>query len=565
MPPGGFVRGPASSTPFTVPYFTNTSGNQLNDSNVLITDITLDSNNLSDLTDIPTARSNLGLGSIALQNDPLTETHGGTGQISYSTGDILYASGPNTLAKLSIGTSGQALTVSAGLPIWSTPSGGTVTSVSGTANRITSTGGTTPVIDIAATYVGQTSITTLGTISTGTWQGTVISPTYGGTGVNNGSSTLTLGGNLATSGAFASTFTMTGATSVTFPTSGTLATTSQIPSLPLSLANGGTNANLTANNGGIFYSTSTAGAILAGTATARQMLQSGASSAPAWSTTTWPATSTVNRILYSSATNVIGEITTANNSIVLTDGSGVPSLGISLSNDFTFTKSTSGATTTLTVSETSNTASSSAVILAQVAGSTAADSVYQATISGGQAWSWGLDNSDSDSFVIAASSALGTTNVMRVATTGEINYPLQSAFLAGSTLQSSVTGDGTTYTITYTSEIFDQNSDFDGTSTFTAPVTGRYQLSCNLCLGGLTASHTNGICLISTSNRDYNVFTCAYGTIRNSGNAIRALGSILADMDAADTCTITIQVSGGTKVVNVLGSPVNYFSGILLA
>jgi len=61
---------------------------------------------------------------------------------------------------------------------------GTVTSVSGTANRITSTGGTTPVIDIAATYVGQTSITTLGTIGTGTWNATNISLAKGGTGVS---------------------------------------------------------------------------------------------------------------------------------------------------------------------------------------------------------------------------------------------------------------------------------------------------------------------------------------------------------------------------------------------
>jgi hypothetical protein len=60
---------------------------------------------------------------------------------------------------------------------------GTVTSVSGTANRITVTNPTTtPVIDIAATYVGQTSITTLGTIATGTWNGTAIGPTFGGTG-----------------------------------------------------------------------------------------------------------------------------------------------------------------------------------------------------------------------------------------------------------------------------------------------------------------------------------------------------------------------------------------------
>lgn len=51
---------------------------------------------------------------------------------------------------------------------------GTVTSVSGTTNRITSTGGATPVIDISASYIGQSSITTLGTIGTGTWNGTDI-------------------------------------------------------------------------------------------------------------------------------------------------------------------------------------------------------------------------------------------------------------------------------------------------------------------------------------------------------------------------------------------------------
>lgn len=45
----------------------------------------------------------------------------------------------------------------------------------GTANRITVSGST---IDIAATYVGQTSITTLGTIGTGIWHGTAIADAY---------------------------------------------------------------------------------------------------------------------------------------------------------------------------------------------------------------------------------------------------------------------------------------------------------------------------------------------------------------------------------------------------
>jgi len=62
----------------------------------------------------------------------------------------------------------------------------TVSSVSGASNRITSSGGTAPVIDIASTYPGQPSITTLGTIGTGTWNGSVISNTKGGAGSVNG-------------------------------------------------------------------------------------------------------------------------------------------------------------------------------------------------------------------------------------------------------------------------------------------------------------------------------------------------------------------------------------------
>lgn len=101
-----------------------------------------------------------------------------------------------------------------------TKTGNTI-DVVGTANRITVAADS---IDIASTYVGQTSITTLGTIGTGTWQGTVVGASYGGTGVNNGSNTLTLGGSVTHSGAFTQTFVATGNTNVTLPTTGTLAT-----------------------------------------------------------------------------------------------------------------------------------------------------------------------------------------------------------------------------------------------------------------------------------------------------------------------------------------------------
>lgn len=69
------------------------------------------------------------------------------------------------------------------------------------------------------------TITSLGTVTVGVWNATVIAGQYGGTGVANTGKTITLGGNLTTSGAFATTLTVTGATSVTLPTTGTLVNT----------------------------------------------------------------------------------------------------------------------------------------------------------------------------------------------------------------------------------------------------------------------------------------------------------------------------------------------------
>lgn len=56
----------------------------------------------------------------------------------------------------------------------------------GTANQIDVSNGSgvsgNPTFSISATYVGQTSITTLGTVGTGIWQGTAVGAAYGGTG-----------------------------------------------------------------------------------------------------------------------------------------------------------------------------------------------------------------------------------------------------------------------------------------------------------------------------------------------------------------------------------------------
>lgn len=81
--------------------------------------------------------------------------------------------------------------------------------------------GTVSCITTVNTTLSAT-ITALGTIASGTWQGGVIAGQYGGTGVANTGLTITLAGNLVTSGANSLTLTTIGATNVTFPTSGAL-------------------------------------------------------------------------------------------------------------------------------------------------------------------------------------------------------------------------------------------------------------------------------------------------------------------------------------------------------
>jgi hypothetical protein len=121
---------------------------------------------------------------------------------------------------------------------------GTVTSVTGTA-PVVSSGGATPAISMAAatgsvngyltstdwttfngkqaTLISGTNIKTVsGTSLLGSGDLGLIGATYGGTGVNNGSNTITLGGNLTYSGAYTQTWTRTANTSLTLPASGTV-------------------------------------------------------------------------------------------------------------------------------------------------------------------------------------------------------------------------------------------------------------------------------------------------------------------------------------------------------
>ena len=140
------------------------------------------SNNLSDISSSASARNNLGLTNIAVQD--------------VVNNAVLLGGVNNTLQSLTSLNNAVLGTNSSGIPLWMSSLPSSV----------------------------QDSISRLGTIASGVWQGTIVSPSYGGTGINNGSKTVTLGGNLSTVGAFTLALNLTGNTSITLPTSGTLVT-----------------------------------------------------------------------------------------------------------------------------------------------------------------------------------------------------------------------------------------------------------------------------------------------------------------------------------------------------
>lgn len=114
---------------------------------------------------------------------------------------------------------------------------------------------------------------------------------------------------------------------------------------PLTLGNGGTSKALTASAGGIVWTDANSMEVLAGTSTALQMLQSGNLATPTWSTATWPATTTINQLLYSSAANTVTGLATANSAVLVTGSTGVPVYSGTMTNGQVIIGST-GATPT---------------------------------------------------------------------------------------------------------------------------------------------------------------------------------------------------------------------------
>jgi len=151
--------------------------------------------------------------------------------------------------------------------------------------------------------------------------------------------------------------------------------------------------------------------------------------------------------------------------------------------------------------------------------------------------------------------------------TGPITSATHPAFLALPTgTWADQTGDGTVFTVIFDTEVFDQGANYNGVSTFTAPVTGKYRFSASVMLLQLAAAHLTHSLELVASNR---TIVGMYDDVAANpfvGTRTMVM-TTLVDMDAGDTAYISLYVSGSTKVVDIFGHATGrtFFSGELVS
>ena len=157
----------------------------------------------------------------------------------------------------------------------------------------------------------------------------------------------------------------------------------------------------------------------------------------------------------------------------------------------------------------------------------------------------------------------GSVKAMEIDASGHVTMPKQSAFSAyTSAAISNIVQGGTETTLLFQTERFDLNADYNtSNSTFTAPVTGKYQFNVSVRLDDQPSNTNYNYTKFKTSNFGY-TFWLSAPEDWNGGAFYTATGSVLADLDAGDTCTITYIGQGGSNETD-LGDGI--FSGYLVA
>jgi hypothetical protein len=150
-----------------------------------------------------------------------------------------------------------------------------------------------------------------------------------------------------------------------------------------------------------------------------------------------------------------------------------------------------------------------------------------------------------------------------ISANNEITMSSQPAFNVNlSGIQSNL-AINTESTITYNSERFDVNSDFNTSNyTFTAPVTGKYHFSFNIYL--LSVDHDTNYYefFLRTSNKTYAYILDNTSFDTDIDNFSQCM-SVVADMDASDTAYVSISVPNSGAAQMDIHTP-SYFSGVLV-
>ena len=164
----------------------------------------------------------------------------------------------------------------------------------------------------------------------------------------------------------------------------------------------------------------------------------------------------------------------------------------------------------------------------------------------------------------SADAAISWTTAMTIDNDGIVTKPKQPAFMAR---MSNATGDFSTNTVhilAFSSESYDQNGDYNPSNyTFTAPVTGKYQLNTFFRLQQVDKDASYYHLYLQTSNRGYYDIIDARG-FDTDLSYMNMRCSVLADMDAGDTANVKIYQSGGSSQTDVAANDDTHFSGYLV-
>lgn len=137
-----------------------------------------------------------------------------------------------------------------------------------------------------------------------------------------------------------------------------------------------------------------------------------------------------------------------------------------------------------------------------------------------------------------------------VNTAQELLQPIQTTFfVAADRYNFNVTGNGTVHTMVFDLEKTDIGNNFDGTSTFTAPVTGKYLFKFSE-LSKDMAGATSAYSQISTTLCDY---TSSISDKNSTGITTQDEMDAIANMDAADTAVCKVMINGVGADVSDIG------------